>query len=725
MKFLRRSLLAQLVTYFVFLSVMIASLVGYIAFVQARNTLQQAVFEQLEASATLKDDELNRWVADQRETVLLMASLPETKIQAEKLLNPDTNTEYQAAYASLSDFLTQVIFRNSNIQEAFIIRVSDGQALISTDKAREGTQHTDAEYFIQGQWGPSIQSVSVSPETGKPFMTIATPLLNEVGLQLGGVLVVQLNLERMDKIILKRAGLGESGRTYLVDKSNNLVSAESFEGQEFPQNVSSAGIESAIQGIDGSGLYLNYEGIPVIGAYHWIGPWEVALLVEMEQQEAFAPAARLAQAILLVGLISAAALAAGVYILARRITRPILSISDTAVQISEGNLECIVKVERDDEVGVLAQVFNSMTSQLRELIGSLEQRVAERTTELEESAAQAQKRASQLEAIADVASSVASLQDVDELLPYITQSISERFGFYHVGIFLLSEDKDFAVLRAANSDGGQKMLARKHQLRIGQEGIVGYSVAQKRARIALDVGEDAVFFNNPDLPATRSELTLPLIIGSEVIGALDVQSEQANAFSNEDIDVLTTLANQVAVAIENARLFQQSQAALQELDQTFQRYISNEWRQFAARSRVIGYRAYEAGLEPISYTQRSSESPSENNNIQKIPIMLRGATLGTLSVNMGEYTQAYTEEETNLIKTVADRLALALESVRLLEDSQQAAAKEQIIGEITGKIGSSINLRNVLQTAVEELGRAIPGSDIVIQLNPKIDSEAK
>jgi GAF domain-containing protein len=366
-----------------------------------------------------------------------------------------------------------------------------------------------------------------------------------------------------------------------------------------------------------------------------------------------------------------------------------------------------------------------INTELRELQTTLENRVAERTAELEESTIQIQKRASQLEAIADVASSVASLQDVNELLPYITKTISQRFGFYHTGIFLLSEDKEYVVLRAANSEGGQKMLARKHQLRVGQEGIVGYSVAQKRARIALDVGEDAVFFNNPDLPATRSELALPLIIGSEVIGILDVQSEQPNAFSNEDIDVLTTLANQVAVAIENARLFQQSQNALRELDQTFQRYISNEWRQFAARSRVIGYRAYEAGLEPITEAPRDSEPPNGNANIQKIPIILRGATLGTLSVNMGEQAQAHTEEETNLIKTVADRLALALESARLLEDSQQAAAKEQIIGEITGKIGSSINLRNVLQTAVEELGRAIPGSDIVIQLNPKIDSEAK
>ena len=269
------------------------------------------------------------------------------------------------------------------------------------------------------------------------------------------------------------------------------------------------------------------------------------------------------------------------------------------------------------------------------------------------------------------------------------------------------------------------MLARKHQLRVGKEGIVGFVVDQKRARIALDVGDDAVYFNNPDLPATRSEMALPLIIGKNVIGVLDVQSEQSNAFSNEDIEVLSTLANQVAVAIENARLFQQSQDALNELDKTFQRYISSEWRQFAGQAKVLGYRAYKEGLEPITKAHKLAKSKSHNGNTQKVAIKLRGITLGTLNVDMGERTQSYSEEEINLIQTVADRLALAMESARLLDESQRTAAKEQVIGEITGKIGSSINLRNVLQTAVEELGQAIPGSEIEILLQSNNEKTEK
>ena len=352
---------------------------------------------------------------------------------------------------------------------------------------------------------------------------------------------------------------------------------------------------------------------------------------------------------------------------------------------------------------------------LNELREQLELRVEERTAELEQQTRQSEKRASRLEAISEVANTISSLQEINQLLPYVAKTISERFDFYHTGIFLLSEDRKYAILQAVSSEGGQQMLARKHKLRIGQEGIVGFAVSHRRARIALDVGEDAVFFDNPELPATRSELALPLIVAGDVIGVLDVQSEEPNAFSNEDIEVLTTLANQVAVAIQNARLFEQSQKAMQELETTFQRYISSEWQQFSAESKVVGYRARQAGLEPI--TDQVSED--DTSSFHNFPLKLRGVTLGKLNIKMDETSGNFSQEEIGLIQAIADRLVMALESARLLEDSQRTTAKEQVVGEIATKIGASINMRNVLQTAVEELGRAIPGSEVVIQLAGK------
>ena len=167
----------------------------------------------------------------------------------------------------------------------------------------------------------------------------------------------------------------------------------------------------------------------------------------------------------------------------------------------------------------MAKTFNSMTGRVRDLIGNLEQRVAERTQALE-------RRAIQLQAAADVGGTAARLRDLDELLRQVTRLISQRFGFYHVGIFLLDERGEYAVLRASNSEGGQRMLTRGHKLKVGQVGIVGYVTGAGEARIALNVGEDIQYFNNPDLPTTQSEMALPLIVGGRILGALDIQSSQ-------------------------------------------------------------------------------------------------------------------------------------------------------------------------------------------------------
>ena len=372
MKFWKKSLMARLVIYFLLLSLVTVSLVGYIAFLRAREALTQAVFDQLETATTLKEDELNRWVADQRQDVLLIAALPEVRTQAEVLLShAESEPEYQSAYALLSDYMAAVAARKLDLQEIFILTDVGGKVILSTDKTHEGEYHTDASYFTQGRLGVFVQNVYPSPITGKPTMTIATPLLNEVGRQLGGVLAVHLDLDRMDKIILKRIGLGASGETYLVDRFNVFVSAEHFGRQEFLRGVHTEGIDAALQGEDGSGLYLNYEGVPVIGVYHWLDMWELALLAEMHQQEAFASARQLALTIFLVGLISAGVLAVGVSLLARQIARPILAITDTAIQVAAGDLTPTAPVLTEDEIGVLARAFNLMTGQLRELYEAL------------------------------------------------------------------------------------------------------------------------------------------------------------------------------------------------------------------------------------------------------------------------------------------------------------------------------------------------------------------
>lgn len=224
----------------------------------------------------------------------------------------------------------------------------------------------------------------------------------------------------------------------------------------------------------------------------------------------------------------------------------------------------------------------------------LEQQVADRTRELvlrgeelaqvnvrlEQTAQTSQRRATLLQASSEVSRAVAQVRDVALLLAEVTRLIGERFGVYHVGIFLLDDVGRYAVLRAANSEEGRRMLHRGHRLQVGTEGIVGDVTLSGKARLVLDVGADATFFDNPYLPETRSEIALPLRTGDEIIGALDVQSTEEAAFGQDHVTVLSVLADQVSIAIQNASFFQQSQTALAEAEDAYKRYLQHEWETY-------------------------------------------------------------------------------------------------------------------------------------------------
>jgi GAF domain-containing protein len=361
--------------------------------------------------------------------------------------------------------------------------------------------------------------------------------------------------------------------------------------------------------------------------------------------------------------------------------------------------------------------------ELQSLHADLELRVEQRTNELLTTTKQMEQRAKQLQTVADVARTTASVQDIETLLPTIAKVISEQFGYYHTGIFLNDERNEYAVLRAANSEGGKRMLNRGHSLRIGEQGIVGFVAKHGQPRIALNTGEDAVFFNNPELPNTRSEAALPLKIGEKIIGVLDVQSQQSSAFSESDVGVLSTLTNLVAVAIENSHLFSQTNKTLSELKDTYARFSGLEWERFSAEIKTTGYRYSGLEVEPLTTPVLLSGIGSTSELIQNprameaisIPIKLRGQTLGFLSVKPKTATHKWGEDELAIAQAAADRVALALENARLLKDAQRKAAKEQLIGEISNKISASTNMDNILLTAIVELGQAISDSEVIIQ----------
>ena len=326
-----------------------------------------------------------------------------------------------------------------------------------------------------------------------------------------------------------------------------------------------------------------------------------------------------------------------------------------------------------------------------------------------------QKRTERLRAVAEVARTATAVQNFDQLLPLITSIISKQLGFYHVGIFLVDEDKEYAILRAANTDGGIKMLARGHRLKVGEQGTVGFVTKTGNPRIVLDVGQDAVFFNNPDLPNTHSELALPLKVSGEIIGALDLQSTEPNAFNEDDVSLLTILADQVAISIQNALSSEQLQRALREAEIASSQVTGLAWKWYAEALQTKGYRYDGVKSEAL---KEASKSGKEKNDLQ-VPVQLRGQTIGRLKLKASDQSREWTDDELAIIKATAERVALALDGARLLDDAQKRAARETFLSEMGTKLGASFQLDSILRDTVEELGQTLKGSTVSFQLvNP-------
>jgi len=420
-------------------------------------------------------------------------------------------------------------------------------------------------------------------------------------------------------------------------------------------------------------------------------------------------------------VLSASALLGGILLgalISRTITRPVGRLVEAAERIAAGDLEHLAEVRARDEIGVLARVFNDMAVQLRGLIGELEERVTARTAGLK-------RRSVQLEAAARVAREAVAIRDVVELLDATVRLISEQFGFYHAGIFLLDDARAYATLAAASSEGGQRMLARGHRLEVGQVGIVGYVSAQGEPRIALDVGQDAYFFNNPDLPETHSEAGLPLMVHDQVIGVLDVQSERAAAFSAEDVEILQMLADQVALAIDNARLLGESRQTLQELQALYGQQTRSAWQKRLA-GESVGYLlsgGQVASLEqeqmlPAGALQASTKQAGLQAEGRRIiaPVSLRGQNVGSLVFWKEEEQEPWSSEDVETLESLSVQVGLALENARLLEDTQRRAQRESSIREIADKVGASFDLETVLRTAVEELSVALGAGGALVEL---------
>lgn len=331
-----------------------------------------------------------------------------------------------------------------------------------------------------------------------------------------------------------------------------------------------------------------------------------------------------------------------------------------------------------------------MVEALRKSQVEMEKRVVERTEELAH-------KTQQLNAATFVAHEIASMQNLDEMLNRTVHLISQQFGFYHTAIYLINIRNDYAVLQAASSEGGKRLVERGYRLHVGTEGIIGYVAAEKKAHIALDVGEDAVFFDEPELSETHSELAMPLIVRNKVIGVLDMQSSERLAFRYEDMEVFQTMADQIAATIENTRLLSESQMVVSQLDVILNEEVRQSWKTESSAHKP----AFHFSVSGVKDVEGAISLKGKNT--LEIPLVLRGQKIGKLSLQRKSEFQNWTAQEELVATEVINQAALALENIRLVERTRQRANREQAIASIATRIRETLDLETVLRTSAREI----------------------
>jgi GAF domain-containing protein/HAMP domain-containing protein len=403
--------------------------------------------------------------------------------------------------------------------------------------------------------------------------------------------------------------------------------------------------------------------------------------------------------------------------IARGLVNPLRQLSQIVERFRQGEVDQHVDIHTGDEIEELATSF---TRTARELILSqrnLETRITERAGDLE-------RRVLQLQIAAQVARDTASARDLPDLLERAVNLIYERFKFYHVSIFLLDDNKEYAVLRAATGEAGRIQKQRSFKLKVGDVGIIGSVTKTGELRIVNDVGKDFVYRKDPLLPDTHSETAIPLKIGPQVIGVLDVQSSQVDAFGEDDVASLQILADQLAVAIQNARLVAQLETRLREINTLYQQYTRESWLQASKVERSIGYQYDLSSVVPMQQALPAEilaqvqpgrvmaldaeHLPEGYKPMLVAPLALYDQLIGVLGIQKdvpghdgqtmhidGGKTE-WSADEIALIEAVSNQVALALDNARLLEETQVRTDQLRLLQEITAVAISHVKVDELL-----------------------------
>jgi len=688
---------------------------------QAGKLLEQDAADRLHASRSALESSTSVWLDLNIKALKQLVNVPD-------IISMDAAQQKPVLQALAAAFPHMYLVSTTDLNGINVAR-NDAAAL---------TNYSDRQWFRGIRDGaPLMFQTLIGRTNNKPALVVSMPITRSD--KVVGVGMFATELTKLSESI-KAVQIGKTGYAYIVDADNKVVAhtrPESLTTQD-NQLVDASSfppVRALRQGTQGGYLpFTDEQGVRWRAdiaemEYGW------GIVVQQQEGELFG-ALRLFQAVSWAALVvGAVLLSVMAWLTIRQAFQPIGTLTETVTAITAGDLTRTAPAESEDEFGTLARAFNSMTAQLRGLIGGLEQRVAERTADLE-------RHSRYLEAAAQVGQAASSILESDQLIRQVVELIRERFGLYYVGLFLVDETNEWAVLRAGMGAGsaheaGRAMLARGHRLQIGSGSMIGWSIANARARVALEAGADAVRLATKELPDTRSEAALPLRSRGRVLGALTVQSSQPGAFDPDAIVVLQTMADQVAVALDNARLFAESQSALEAMRRASGELSQRAWIELI-RARPDLREAYRSAVDGVTdatdiwhpemeqavrkgQTIRAEGTGDGTRLPLAVPIKVRGHVIGVLDTFKPQ-DRDWTPEEIATLEMLADQLGVALESARLYQDTQRRAAREQLTREITDKMRRAVDMDTLLRTTVQEMAAALGTSGAFVQLLPPSES---